>query len=114
MKKTKDATLIMVINVLTTLITIAFTLYRVEWDLVDSFLYFMGDMFLAFFRNLISLSYIIYLIVEWFIKTPVLYVLSNQENINARRKHAVLGGIPFFGFFYGLYLQKNKKAATTL
>lgn len=104
----------MVINILTTLITIALTLYRVEWDHVDSFLYFLGDMFLAFFRNLITLPYIIYLFVEWSIKTPVLYILSGEEDVKIKKRNAILGGIPFYGFFYGIYLKKNKKTTAEM
>jgi len=111
-KKTKDGTLILLINALTASITFVFTLYRVEWDLVDSFFYFIFDMFFAFFRNLTTVSYIFYLSIEWGIKTPILYFLSKESNIKIRKKHALLGAIPFFGFAYGWHL-KFKKAATS-
>lgn len=111
MKKTKDGKLILVINILKILITLAFTLYRVEWEIIDSFTYLVSDIFFAFFRNLITPAFIIYLFAEWCITLVILYFLSEEKDTKTKRKHAFFGGMPFFCFFYGWHLNVNKKTA---
>jgi hypothetical protein len=107
--------LIIGINILTTLITISLTLYNVNWNLIDSFWLFIHGMVQGFLINFRTFSFFLFLFIAWIIKILILYFLSNEEKKFLRKKHSILGGIPFFGFGYGIHLkikQNNIKSIT--
>lgn len=111
-KKIKDDQLIIAINTLKILILLMLTLYNVEWHLVDSFLYFIQDIFFAFFRNFKNITFYIYLGAEWIILSFALYLLSTQKKYALRIKYSLWGGLPFVGILYGLFLKFNRKNTT--